>query len=100
MASGSDSVSADPCGLVQRCGWPGCAAVGGRRALLAGGWMILVVALAAVRGLAVGWVAGEAGPPPACPLGGGRGCAIDGERSPGADFPDVGGHQQQRGEQR
>ena len=48
--------------------------------------------------LAVGEVVGEAGPAAACPAGDG-GSVVGGLCSPGADFADVGGDEQQCGEQ-
>src|SRR6266436_3510952 len=50
--------------------------------------------------LAVWQVVAEAGPAAACPAGSVPGCAFGGQCSPGADFADVGGHEQQRGEDR
>src|SRR6266498_1129995 len=59
-------------------------------------------AVAVVSGecLAVGQVVAEAGPPSACPPGGAVGCAVGDQCPPGADLADVGGGEQQRGEDR
>src|SRR5208282_2711370 len=46
---------------------------------------------------AVGGVVAQAGPPSACPAGD-AGLVAGGEGAPGADLADVGGHEQQRGE--
>ena len=48
---------------------------------------------------AVGEVVAQAGPAPSCPLGD-AGLAAGGEGPPGADLADVGGYQQQGGEDR
>ena len=58
---------------------------------------LLVVTLGAVPLLAVGVVVAQACAAPPCPLGD-AGLAGGGEGPPGADLADVGGHQQQGGE--
>ncbi len=63
------------------------------------GWVVLVSGGGGCCGLSAVWeVVAEAGAASACSLGGG-GLVAAGECPPGADLADVGGDQQQRGEQ-
>src|ERR1039458_442866 len=55
------------------------------------------MALGAVRVLPVGEIVALAGPAPSCPADDG-GFVAGGQASPGADLADVGGDEQQRGE--
>ena len=65
-----------------------------------GGLKAIGGALGALCLSAVWQVVAEAGPAPARPVGDVAGRGLGGERLPGADFADVGCHEQQRGEDR
>ena len=97
VPAGSDIGSGRRAGLVAGRGsrvaafWRVCS-------VAAPGWVVLVSGGGGCCGLsAVGEVVAQAGAAPSCPVGD-AGLAGGGECPPGADLADVGGHQQQRGE--